>query len=424
MSAFTIVPVDPTICREVMNGSDTLWFFMGEPALKTSDESMVDWYRTTDTVTPFQTSIDEVYLDSVDYVMVKHGGEWIKRYVVNYLKVRPQIDSICVYYHCKSTDIEIPTTANNRLDTVVYYTDLYSRKSYHFAGTLTYNDLEWTNQWDSVNITKTLSLKRGVTMNIDAVLSDKPKMAFSSDTVADLFAEPQQWATVFEHNEPRAISFHATSVTTIRTELNEMNRPETDDVVDGSAPLNILFKMNPTPNVRFYQWRIYRGSTFIVQRTDENTRYEFLEDGTYRIVGTVSNEYCPCEEEPCERDSMELKVQVRSSDLRVPNVFTPNGDGVNDEFRVAHRSLKEFHCEIYNRWGKLVYQWDDPNKGWDGTINGKPAAEGAYFYVIRALGTDANDDYMSHAAYKKAKNNGDIIGVYQLAGDINLIRGK
>lgn len=110
----------------------------------------------------------------------------------------------------------------------------------------------------------------------------------------------------------------------------------------------------------------------------------------------------------------------------VPNVFTPNGDGMNDEFRVAYRSIREFHCWIYNRWGHLVYSWDDPAKGWDGTINGRPAPEGAYYYVIRALGTDAaTNEYMNKISYnkKKKKEPDALIGVYQLSGDINLIRG-
>jgi len=125
---------------------------------------------------------------------------------------------------------------------------------------------------------------------------------------------------------------------------------------------------------------------------------------------------------------MEVSVQISESYLAVPNVFTPNGDGKNDEFRVAYRSLKEFHCWVYNRWGKLVYEWTDPAKGWDGTINGRPAAEGAYYYVIRALGTDAakNAEYSSKISYTKKKLKADesVIGIYQMSGDINLLRGK
>ena len=125
---------------------------------------------------------------------------------------------------------------------------------------------------------------------------------------------------------------------------------------------------------------------------------------------------------------MELVVSISESDLRVPNVFTPNGDGKNDEFRVAFRSLREYHIWIYNRWGKLVYESSDPAKGWDGMIGNRPASEGAYFYVIRALGTDADKDarYMSKPSYNAKKKDAEkaaaLIGIYQLSGDINLIR--
>jgi len=61
-------------------------------------------------------------------------------------------------------------------------------------------------------------------------------------------------------------------------------------------------------------------------------------------------------------------------------------------------------------------------------IGNRPAAEGAYFYVIRALGTDAAPDagYHTRQAYEKGKKNSDesYLGIYQLSGDINLLRGK
>lgn len=145
-----------------------------------------------------------------------------------------------------------------------------------------------------------------------------------------------------------------------------------------------------------------------------------MDKGNYRAIVVVSNSQCAL-------DSVEFTISVSESMLLVPNVFTPNGDGANDEFRVAYRSIKEFHCVVFNRWGHKVFEWDDPAKGWDGTINGKPASEGAYFYVIRALGTDAdaNASYMLKPIYTKKLKKQDeaLIGVYQLSGSINLLRG-
>jgi gliding motility-associated-like protein len=77
--------------------------------------------------------------------------------------------------------------------------------------------------------------------------------------------------------------------------------------------------------------------------------------------------------------------------MQVPKAFTPNGDGKNDEFRVAYRSLKTFKCWVFNRWGRKIYYWEDPQKGWNGTHNGRKLRAGAYIYIIEAKGTDNVD---------------------------------
>lgn len=68
----------------------------------------------------------------------------------------------------------------------------------------------------------------------------------------------------------------------------------------------------------------------------------------------------------------------------VPSVFSPNGDGKNDIFRIInlkYQKLVEFR--VFNRWGKEIYNNPDPTKGWDGTYNGVPQDPGVYNYVIR-----------------------------------------
>lgn len=67
----------------------------------------------------------------------------------------------------------------------------------------------------------------------------------------------------------------------------------------------------------------------------------------------------------------------------IPNVFTPNGDGYNDKFVYKHQEQWTFETSVYNRWGDLVFH-DSISQNWDGTINGNPASEGTYFYIIRS----------------------------------------
>lgn len=87
----------------------------------------------------------------------------------------------------------------------------------------------------------------------------------------------------------------------------------------------------------------------------------------------------------CDGASVPLLVQVQScGSIEIPNVFTPNGDGVNDLFRVTVVGAECFHCSIYNRWGVLVSEWSHVQFGWDGTLTGtgEPATEGTYFYTV------------------------------------------
>lgn len=67
-----------------------------------------------------------------------------------------------------------------------------------------------------------------------------------------------------------------------------------------------------------------------------------------------------------------------------PSAFSPNGDGLNDEFRIVnfgYQFLKEFR--IFNRWGQQVFFTMNGTKGWDGTYNNQPADAGTYHYLIR-----------------------------------------
>ncbi len=69
----------------------------------------------------------------------------------------------------------------------------------------------------------------------------------------------------------------------------------------------------------------------------------------------------------------------------VPNVFSPNGDGMNDVFYFPNVGYKTLHCEIYNRWGTKVYEWDDVKGSWDGRTNsGRTAPDGVFYYFMIA----------------------------------------
>ena len=70
----------------------------------------------------------------------------------------------------------------------------------------------------------------------------------------------------------------------------------------------------------------------------------------------------------------------------IPNIFTPNGDGSNEIFKILGGGIKTLSGGVYNRWGQQVYNWNTVSGGWDGhTLSGKEAASGTYYYVITIL---------------------------------------
>ena len=385
---------------QVVRGRDTIFVFRDEVHLR-STRGAVDWY--TEDGRRIASNTDEIYPDDGIY---RVGNS---RFIA------------MKYQELDSLSYTVETRCDNTILHVTGIDDFLSRAHTY---SLSYNALAWnTEAWADSAARKEGKLSSTIYLN-EAIYGETTFRLCYDDSIRQALGLDSACVEVtVPLDSIKAVKMELVALATARDAKNELDRPSEQQLTDGnsySGILEVAFYSNPTPAAKHYQWSIYKSSERIVTRRDKDIRYAFSEPGSYRVVGKVNNEYCTC-------DSMEKIINISESYLRVPNVFTPNGDGKNDEFRVAYRSIKEFHCWVYNRWGKLVYDWTDPEKGWDGTINGRPAAEGAYFYVIRALGTDApkNAGYMSKISYNKKKNKADqsIIGVYQLSGDINLLRG-
>jgi gliding motility-associated-like protein len=83
--------------------------------------------------------------------------------------------------------------------------------------------------------------------------------------------------------------------------------------------------------------------------------------------------------------SVKIKVFLLPPSLYVPTVFSPNGDGTNDILvpqALGLRKMKFFR--IYNRWGQLVFETSELNKGWDGTYKNTPQDPGTFVWAAEA----------------------------------------
>lgn len=169
----------------------------------------------------------------------------------------------------------------------------------------------------------------------------------------------------------------------------------------GAAPLEFRFSADEVDGCR-YEWNFARDASFgdvFLSRFERETIYSFTESGQFFVRLTVTNT-----ETDETQTSDVFMIQIAESELKVPNAFSPNGDGVNDIFKVSHKSLVRFQAYIFNRWGQELYRWNlsHIDDGWDGTAHGRQVPEGVYFIVVEAEGAD---------------------GVkYNIKGDINILR--
>lgn len=81
-------------------------------------------------------------------------------------------------------------------------------------------------------------------------------------------------------------------------------------------------------------------------------------------------------------DTVVLSLTVISPDTLIPNVFSPNGDGVNDVFDVLLPPAETYSLSIFDRWGRRLFLSTNPSEQWDGRLGDQDVPEGVYYYVI------------------------------------------
>jgi gliding motility-associated-like protein len=154
----------------------------------------------------------------------------------------------------------------------------------------------------------------------------------------------------------------------------------------GEAPLEVAFT---DKSIRAFKYTWEFGDDTISELADPEPHI-YYKPGEYSVKLTIESVlHCI--------DSMRFdKIEVELSKLDIPNVFTPNGDGINDNFMVESKSLRYISVEIFSRSGMKVYSYYGEGEsvkewlGWDGNINNSSikASPGVYFYLIRAYGWD------------------------------------
>lgn len=265
--------------------------------------------------------------------------------------------------------------------------------------TLGWTDVKWQEpEW----------IDSTATMTVADISADITVKAPRCNTTFSLSGD--DWALEMgKEIEPLTVDYQAVKVechlmasVVEREYLNEKDR-SSESAIEGSGPLNVEIQSHANPlDVVYFEWFVasVENPNNYQRYNDVNLNYTFRETGEYTVRLQAKSALCEY------TDS--INVNVTESFIDAPNVFTPNGDGINDEWRVAYKSIERYSCIVQNRWGRTVFRSDNPGKGWDGNIGGRPAAVGTYYYVIVAYGTDLDE---------KGKQKR-----YKLSGDINLLR--
>ncbi len=384
----------------LLNGID------GNTTIDYTGTESIEW-RYTISNEEFNSTQKEIIPESdMLYTIYVDGIAKYHIYTIDYTQYLPQFNSLEVI-ESENKCQQIILNINAVIPEIKYTDGDNKQKTLTREFSLTYDNATWQDSlWTETIIDTTIILNSTppTTLTIPSPYKSTTLKLYGDKWAEQLNIESD---TIMTNYDAIAVKCYPRGKVVEREYLNEKDR-SSDTEIEGSGPLVVEFESRANPlDIVYYEWFVSNVETpnNYQRYNDENLRYTFEKTGEYKVKIIASSNECEY------TDS--LNVRVIESYIEAPNIFTPNGDGINDEWRVAYKSIERYQCIIQNRWGRTVFKSTDPGKGWDGTIGGRPAAEGTYYYVIVAYGTDKFPETHRKAGQQMK---------YKLAGDINLLR--
>ncbi|MHB8403114.1 MAG: T9SS type B sorting domain-containing protein [Bacteroidia bacterium] len=142
----------------------------------------------------------------------------------------------------------------------------------------------------------------------------------------------------------------------------------------GIVPVSVSFTNTSIGNSLTYSWQFGDGNNSSLTNPTEN----YTNAGIFQAILTATDNL------GC-KDTASIKIIVNEIPivLVIPNIFTPNGDNINDMFFITATGISNLDCKVYDRWGLLLHEWTGVGGGWDGKAkNGNNCTDGVYFYLI------------------------------------------
>lgn len=188
----------------------------------------------------------------------------------------------------------------------------------------------------------------------------------------------------------------STSTKTIITENNNSSKNTSNEIVQpkekdlrvainanvkkGKAPLFVEF--NADADVASYLWDFGDGDV----SSEANPIHTFKTPGNYKVSLTVMDKDANSK---TVTQFIEVEKNTTSKIEDIQNVFTPNGDGMNDIIKVNGEHIKEFHAVIMDSKGNIIFEWTSIDGFWDGKDNNNNLLpKGTYYIAVTAIGED------------------------------------
>lgn len=153
--------------------------------------------------------------------------------------------------------------------------------------------------------------------------------------------------------------------------LDTATRPDFYPEIDLGDPLNVAFFSDNIPRIK-YHWDFGDGDSSSLK----DPEHRYLNEGKYDVTLTVTTP------DGCVKQETQIIEVEDIYELYIPNSFTPNGDNLNEYFKIYGTGVEEYEIKIYNRWGAQVFKSNNLEKPWDGTFNGEKVPQGTYVFTI------------------------------------------
>lgn len=154
------------------------------------------------------------------------------------------------------------------------------------------------------------------------------------------------------------------------------------------TPNSITFTWQPVPNATGYLVSINGGPYIVPTSGSTGTVHVIV---ALQPVQTITISVIALGVNSCQNSEAQKTATTLVDEIFIPNTFTPNGDGKNEEFKVYGNVIERMAMKVFNQWGQLIYETTDVSAGWNGRHKGKLQPMGVYFYAIRLLLKDGSE---------------------------------